>query len=106
MTAPGQADYRSLREIPSFFIMAFRVVRGIPRRAAAARNSVKGARRLGPRDKITDRSMKFSSSRTFPGQGQLTKARIASDGILSMTRPILEAYFLVKWRARSGISSG
>jgi hypothetical protein len=31
MTIGGQ---RSLREIPSFFIMAFNVVRGIPRRDA------------------------------------------------------------------------
>ena len=28
--------YRSLREIPSFFIIAFRVVRGTPNRVAAA----------------------------------------------------------------------
>ena len=84
--------------------MAFKVVRGIPRRVAAvlttpadsrktrrmwsrstsssveplvvspsARNSDKGARRFGPRERITDRSMKFSSSRTFPGQDQLSK---------------------------------
>jgi integrase/recombinase XerD len=41
-------------------------------------NSASGARRLGPRDRITDRSMKFSSSRTLPGQYQLTRASASS----------------------------
>ena len=39
LTLGGQTTnygQRSLREIPSFFIMAFKVVRGIPRRVAAA----------------------------------------------------------------------
>jgi hypothetical protein len=35
----GNDQSRSLREIPSFFIMAFNVVRGTPRRIAA---SIKG----------------------------------------------------------------
>ena len=50
--------------------------------------------------------MKFSSSRTFPGHGQLTRARIVSVGILSIVRSIFAAYFLVKCRARIGMSSG
>ena len=50
--------------------------------------------------------MKFSSSRTFPGQCQLTRARIVSDGILSICRPIFAAYFLVKCRARIGYVLG
>ena len=52
-----------------------------------------------------DLSMKFSSSRTFPGHDQLTRAFMVSAGILSIVRSILAAYFLVKWRARLGISS-
>jgi hypothetical protein len=128
---------RSLREIPSFFIMAFRVVRGTPSRVAAslitppvsrktrrmnslsmsssveptpastaaARSSSRGARRLAPGERITDLSMKFSSSRTFPGHGQLTRARIVSDGIFSIVRSIFAAYFLVKYRTSSGMSS-
>ena len=46
--------------------------------------------------------MKFSSSRTLPGQDQLTRALIVSAGILSIFRSILAAYFLVKWRAKMG----
>src|SRR3954453_18333293 len=37
---------------------------------ASCRNSSMGARSVGPVDRITDRSMKFSSSRTLPGQRQ------------------------------------
>jgi hypothetical protein len=135
LTRRGQ---RSLREMPSLRIMAFRVVRGNPRWVAAVlttppvsrstrmicsrstcssvvlpaisiasgRISAKGARRLGPLERMTARSMKFSSSRTFPGQCQLTRARIVSAGILSICRPISPAYFLVKCRARIGMSSG
>jgi hypothetical protein len=39
------------------------------------------SRRLGSLDTMTDRSMKFSSSLTFPGHFQATSARIVSDGI-------------------------
>jgi len=35
-TTASSRAHRSLREIPSFFIMAFNVVRGTPRRVAAA----------------------------------------------------------------------
>jgi hypothetical protein len=35
-TETGNLPYRSPREIPSFFIIAFNVVRGIPSRVAAA----------------------------------------------------------------------
>ena len=73
---------------------------------AMAPSSSMGARRLGPLERITDRSMKFSSSRTVPGHGQLTRARIVSDGIVTISRFILSAYFFVKCRARGRISSG
>jgi len=106
---------RSSREIPSFRISAFSVVRGIPRRAAAlltmppASRSTRvtcsrstcssvlspgghrrirsdfvegGARRFGPPERMTALSMKFSSSRTLPGHGQLTKARVRAQGRL------------------------
>ena len=86
--------------MPSLRIMAFKVVRGTPRRVAAAlimppvfrrtrmiysrfisasvppavsiasaRSSARGTRSVGPRDRMTDLSMRFSISRTFPGQG-------------------------------------
>ena len=65
-----------------------------------------GARRLGPLERITARSMKFSSSRTFPGHDQLASARIVSAGILSICLFIFPAYFLVKCRTSIGMSSG
>src|SRR5579872_7073600 len=121
---------RSLREIPSFRIIAFKVVRGTPRRVAAvlttpaaarrtrmicsrstcssvllaaasdpsARISAKGARSAGPRERMTDLSMKFSSSRTLPGHDQPASARIVSDGILSICLFDSLAYFLTKCR--------
>lgn len=55
---------------------------------------------------MIDLSMKFSSSRTFPGQGQLTKARMVSARIPSTFLLISRAYFLVKYSARGGMSSG
>ena len=55
---------------------------------------------------MTARSMKFSSSRTLPGHGKLVRVRIVSDGIFSIRRPILSAYFVVKWRTSTGMSSG
>src|ERR1039458_6641322 len=114
--------------MPSFRMMAFRVVRCNPRRVAAVlttlplsrstrticsrstcssvavpadsrelcRISANGARRLAPVERITARSMKFSSSRTFPGQCQLTRARIVSDGILSIWPSIVAVYFFLK----------
>ena len=74
--------------------------------AVVARSSANGARRVGPLERITDLSMKLSSSRTFPGHGQLSRARIVSDGIFSIFRSIFAAYFLVKCRASKGMSSG
>jgi hypothetical protein len=65
-----------------------------------------GARRLGPRDKITDRSMKFSNSRTLPGHDQLTRAFMVSEGILSIGRFILAPYSLMKCLLSKGMSSG
>ncbi len=50
--------------------------------------------------------MKFSNSRTLPGHDQLTSARIASEGILSIVLSIFEEYFLLKCRASKGMSSG
>ena len=49
--------------------------------------------------------MKFSSSRIFPGQDQLTRARIVSDGIFYLPIHFLSV-FRVKCSARDGMSSG
>ena len=54
---------------------------------------------------MTDRSIKFSNSRTFPGQCQLISAFIVSVGMVSITRFILPANFRTKYRTRMGISS-
>ena len=50
--------------------------------------SDKGARRLGPLERITALSMKFSSSRMLPGHRHATSALIVSERILSIWRPI------------------
>ena len=68
-------------------------------------NSAIGTFRTRPRVNITARSIKFSSSRTFPRQGICLNKHIASDGIDSISRFIRPAYFLVKSFTKSGISS-
>lgn len=55
-----------------------------------------GTFRIGPLDRITDLSIKFSSSRTFPGQFQLRSASIASVGIIAKSLFVLRAYFFTK----------
>ena len=64
-----------------------------PAPARPARSSASGARRLGPRERITDRSMKFSSSRTLPGHGQLTRPAWFPPGSCRCCGPSLRRTF-------------
>src|SRR5258708_36550660 len=63
--------------------------------AAVAEFSI-GACRAVPRVRITERSMKFSSSRIFPGQYQLESFLMAAAGIDSICFCIRRPYFCVK----------
>src|SRR5262245_36125191 len=69
-------------------------------------NSDAGTFSALPRVRITARSMKFSSSRTFPGQCHPFKRFIAPAGIVSIRFSMRRAYFWVKCRTSKGISSG
>jgi hypothetical protein len=58
-----------------------------------------------PRLRITARSMKFWSSRIFPGQEWVTRSSLTLVGISSICLPICFANILTKCSTRSGISS-
>jgi hypothetical protein len=47
-------------------------------------NSPSGERSVGPEERMTERSMKFSSSRIFPGQRHCTRVCMVSGGIVSI----------------------
>src|SRR5205807_1577902 len=67
--------------------------------------SAKGTCRVIPLLRITDLSMKFSSSRTLPGQSQFTKAAMVSREIFSIFFFIRTAYLCTKCRTSNGMSS-
>ena len=56
----------------------------------------KGARKAGPLERITLRSMKFSSSRILPGQSHFVRAFMTSGGIDSIFLSIRRACFVTK----------
>lgn len=60
---------------------------------------------LGPRVRITARSIAFSSSRILPGQGYCTK-RVSTESVHPvMCRWFARLYFSIKDRVSKGISS-
>src|SRR5439155_246220 len=62
-------------------------------------------RRTGSGERITARSMRYSSSRIFPGHGYRIKASIVSEGIVSIVLFIRRAKCCTKWRTNRGTSS-
>ena len=67
-------------------------------------NSAKGALSTRPSERMTDRSIRFSSSRTLPGHCQFTNAFIVPLGIVSICLFNLRENFCTKCRTSSGIS--
>src|SRR6266404_3925870 len=58
-----------------------------------------------PLVRITDRSTRFSNSRTFPGQHQRSSFCIVVAGTAPIRFPIVRAYFCVKCCTSNGMSS-
>ena len=59
-----------------------------PTGSSMAFNSASGARNTEPDERMTDLSMKFSSSRIFPGQLHCVRDCMVSAGMVSMCLPM------------------
>ena len=68
--------------------------------------SATGTSRAEPRVRITARSIRFSSSRIFPGQCQRVSFFILAAGTDSISFSMRRAYFWAKYRTSRGMSSG
>src|SRR6266436_365400 len=72
---------------------------------SAHRRLSNGARSVAPGDRMTARSTKFCSSRTFPGQAYCIRAAIVSTGTVSTRRFIRREQSLTKAATSKGMSS-
>lgn len=73
--------------------------------AATDSNSASGDTRTEPCDSMTERSMKFSNSRTLPGQSHFMRASIILVGTLVMDLFIRRANFCTKCSTSNAMSS-